>query len=807
MTLNRDSAPKILLLHSDSSLIEWLHTLGYQTLVSRVRDSAERLQSFRPDLIWLDAQHGGFEALPSIREMCMAAGVPDLPILLAVPNLPNVIETAYLSGATDVILPSDSDVVRAGRLANLVSSQRKHAQTITTMMRLRRQWDQTFTRNPAVAVLVDANTSQIVDANNAAARFYGYTISEMRNMRLRDLEATGDLTPMSGSLRSYSHRLASGQVRDVKIFASPIEGENRELILMLVFDNTKRREAETAEVMQRNFAEALSHTAAVLTSTLDLNVVLDRILQQAAQVVPHDASNIMLIKDGVARMVRWRGYENRTTDAELGAMRLRISEVENFRRAMETLQPLAISDINQYVGWSPQSATAWVRSYVCAPIRWGERVVGFLNLDSLRTGRFSQIDAERLQALADQAAIAIRNAQLYRRIKRQAALLDRRVRERTAELDAERGQLSAILDAMAEGVAFIEMDANAEHPEATRVRYVNEALIEMTGYSAQEWQHQSLQLFLSEDQSAENFTTEIGEMFAALRAGQIYSAEYKMRRKNGTQFDAFDTTSPVLNADGGLIGAVTIVRDISREKALEQERMNFVANASHELRTPIANLKTRLYLARKQPDKLSEHLRVIEEVSGKMQRLVDDLLAISRFQRGVIQLDLIPLTLQTLIEDITSLQQPEAERKGQTLTYICPPTPIIVQADPERLNQVVTNLVTNAINYTPQGGTIEVRTETGERDGVTHGLIVVADSGIGIAPEHVSYIFQPFYRVASSVPGTGLGLSIASQIVELHGGALEVESEIGKGSQFRVWLPLSQNEQTPIPLTHGKDAR
>ena len=792
ITLNAEFSPVILLLHADPVLNDWFSAHRYRPLVARLEDCVKALNDARPALIWLDAASGGLDALAVVREACIAVGEPDIPILIALPSLPHLIEMAYAAGATDIITPSDPDSVRTQRVARWIDVRQKQIQAQGTTVRLRRQWEQTFTRNPAVSVLVDANTSEIVDANPAAARFYGYTVMQMRQMHLRNLEATGDLVPMNGSLRTYAHRLASGQVRDVKIFASPIDSDQRNLILMIVFDNTKRREAETAEVYQRTLAEALRHTAAVLTSTLDLNVVLDRILQQGVQAIPHDAANIMLVRDGIARLVRWRGYTPRTPDAEMSALRLPIDQYANFRYATMTRQPLAIPDVSRYPGWVPTIATDWIKSYLCAPIRIRERVIGFLNLDSSKVGRFTQLDAERLQALADQAAIAIHNAQLYRRIKRQAALLERRVRQRTAELDAERGQLRAILDAMAEGVVFIETDTtlDAYNSPTRRVRYVNEALVEMTGYSAEEWQQHSLDLFRSDDQTDVDFQREINDLYAALRTGEIYSASHKMQRKDGSAFDAFETTSPVLNAARALIGAVSVVRDVSREKALEQERTNFVAHASHELRTPIANLKTRLYLMRKQPEKLQEHMRVIEDVAGKMQRLVDDLLAISRFQRGVIELDRRPIVLQPLIEAIVNLQQPEAERKGQTLLCRCAEPPIWVDGDAERLNQIVTNLITNAINYTPAGGTITVSGAIAVHDGGLQGMIEVADTGIGIALEHQAYIFQPFYRVASSVPGTGLGLSIAKQIVKLHGGALEVESELGKGSRFQVWLPL-----------------
>jgi PAS domain S-box-containing protein len=470
------------------------------------------------------------------------------------------------------------------------------------------------------------------------------------------------------------------------------------------------------------------------------------------------------------------------------ALRLDIDQIVSFREVLTTGKPLVIADTRDYPDWVIIQPTNWLRSHLCAPIRWGSRVIGFVNLDSATPGHFTQIDAERVQALADQAAIAIRNAQLYRGIKRQAASLELRIQERTAELDAERAQLHAILDAMVEGVAFIEMLPDLSVIDFP-VRYVNEAMISLTGYSQAEWISTGQRLFKTPHATETEYVAVLNKIYSTVRQGKIWEGGYIMQRKDGSTFDAFETVTPVMRPDGTLIGIVSVLRDVSAEKALEQERMNFVANASHELRTPIANLKTRLYLARKQPEKLDEHLRVMEEVTGRMQRLVDDLLAISRFQRGAIELQRTTLHLQTTVMEIVVLQIPEAERKQQTLAWQTDETPILVFADAQRIHQVITNLLTNAINYTPMGGRIDVCVCRRVRDQTSYGVIEVKDNGLGISADDLPYIFQPFYRVASSVPGTGLGLSIALQIVELHTGFMEVDSRLGEGSAFRVWLP------------------
>ncbi len=163
---------------------------------------------------------------------------------------------------------------------------------------------------------------------------------------------------------------------------------------------------------QRALAEALRDTAAALVSTLDFDQVLERVLTHAGQVVPHDAGTIMLDEQGVARVARSRGYAERGL-ASVSEVRFPIAATSNLRYMSETWRPLVVPDTTSYPGWTDLPETNWIRSYAAAPIKVKGQVVGFINLDSAASGFFTQAHAERLQAFADQAAIAIENARLY----------------------------------------------------------------------------------------------------------------------------------------------------------------------------------------------------------------------------------------------------------------------------------------------------------------------------------------------------------------------------------------------------------
>ena len=235
-----------------------------------------------------------------------------------------------------------------------------------------------------------------------------------------------------------------------------------------------------------------------------------------------------------------------------------------------------------------------------------------------------------------------------------------------------------------------------------------------------------------------------------------------------------------------------LFRDVGQEKALQAQKDRFIASASHELRTPVTNLKMRLYLARHQPDKVEEHLAAIENSTNHMMNLVENLLDVSRFERGLIVLHPERVTLQELVEQVVEDQRLIAEERSISLGSDVPDAPIAAFVDPDRILQVIANLVTNAINYTPANGRVLVKLLREGQNGRDQAVIAVKDTGIGIPSEAAAHIFEPFFRGAgqASVKGTGLGLTIVREIVSLHGGEVAVQSEIGAGSTFFVRLPL-----------------
>jgi PAS domain S-box-containing protein len=325
----------------------------------------------------------------------------------------------------------------------------------------------------------------------------------------------------------------------------------------------------------------------------------------------------------------------------------------------------------------------------------------------------------------------------------------------------------------------------------------------MTGYSVDELIGQPGTILFANEPDAQKQAEAMLTAIADIQAnrGTIWRGEGKMTRKSGSTFYAALTITAAdeggdenKDSEGNVhLGAVTIIRDITEEKQLQFHKSLFLANASHELRTPLTNLNTRLYLMRKQPEKMSEHQVVLERVCTQMTGLVEDLLDISRFERGILPIDLRRIVVQDMISEVVVIQQPEAQRKHVKLTAELPEQPLYIEADPARLTQVVVNLTINAINYTHENGMVHIDLVTEDVENTEFIAIRVCDSGVGIAPEHLEKIFEPFFRATEgSARGTGLGLSIARSIVELHSGSLTVESKLDQGSVFTVRLPIKK---------------
>lgn len=249
--------------------------------------------------------------------------------------------------------------------------------------------------------------------------------------------------------------------------------------------------------------------------------------------------------------------------------------------------------------------------------------------------------------------------------------------------------------------------------------------------------------------------------------------------------------------DENLVGTVVIVQDISQSEKLEQTRREFVSNVSHEFRTPLTIIKGSVELlidgAVTNPADVMQMYNRIENETVALEHLVRDLLDVSRFKAGKVQLSLSELDLNLLISETVDSLKLISSKKKIRLNVNTANIPHIF-ADKDRIRQLIIIFVDNALKFTPSGGTVTVSTQLVDE----MVCMKIRDTGKGMAKEDIPYIFERFYKAdksrGGSKTGTGLGLSIASGIVDAHGGGITVESELGKGTEFSVMLPVFKKD-------------
>lgn len=268
----------------------------------------------------------------------------------------------------------------------------------------------------------------------------------------------------------------------------------------------------------------------------------------------------------------------------------------------------------------------------------------------------------------------------------------------------------------------------------------------------------------------------------------IYDPEEKI-----LHFDAV----PMFEDNGVYRGMLFLLRDVTDIRKLEVMRSEFVANVSHELKTPIAAVKgfaeTLLAGGVKDEETMRSFLQIIYDEGDRLNRLIGDILELSKIESRRVPLEYEPIELKPLFESLFEVLKPAAEKKS-IITCLDIPGEMFIEGDEDRLRQIFMNLLSNAISYTMDGGRVKVTAHPIEVDGEEKIRFIVSDTGIGIPKKDLPRIFERFYRVdkarSRSSGGTGLGLSIVKHLVELHHGVIRVESKVGEGTSFILDLPL-----------------
>jgi len=408
------------------------------------------------------------------------------------------------------------------------------------------------------------------------------------------------------------------------------------------------------------------------------------------------------------------------------------------------------------------------RAELTIPLMLAGEVLGVLDVQSDRPGSLTQADVELLQPLAAQIAISLSNAQLFQALRDYTAELETRVNERTQRIREQQERITAILRSVGDGVAVVNLAGQIilTNPQA-------DALLRGQGRSPALGQR-------------------IREAIHDLAAQPESNAERQLDLA-GLSIEAHATK---LVEAGNVQGTVVVLHDITHLQEIDRLKSEFVTTVSHELRTPMANLKLYLKLLQEgKPEHQSRYVDTMQRETARLEHLIGNLLDLSRLDDpSIVDQPRKPVDLNELVRRVVTNHEPQAETEKISLQASLDETLPPVFGNRNQLIQVLTNLISNALAYTPEGGDVWIRSATQSALEESEVVITVEDSGVGISPDELELIFDRFYRGRNAdilnVPGSGLGLAIVKDIVELHGGSIAVSSAVGVGSTFSLTFPV-----------------
>ena len=408
-------------------------------------------------------------------------------------------------------------------------------------------------------------------------------------------------------------------------------------------------------------------------------------------------------------------------------------------------------------------------------------VLGTLAVGSRKLRKFSTEKISLLQTFGAQLGMALENAQLYDEVHRGKAYIENLV----------------------ENAADIILSTDLEDQILTWNRGAELTL----GYSKEEVIGKHLSILLPPSR-----VHELAEMRAKVElSGALRDIEVEGKRKGGAAIYLSLSVSPITDVDGKIVGFLRVAKDVTEKKRYERRlkeldklKSDFVSNVSHELRTPLTAIKGSVDnmldgLTGDLNEKQNRYLVRVKSNADRLARLINDLLDLSRIEAGI-KLKRTNLSLPTVAREVVESLGSVAAEKLISFEIECPDVNLTAWADPDRIVEVLTNLIGNAIKFTPTNGKVSLCLK---RSGNEWVKISVADTGPGIPSDEANRIFDKFYQVTQpekqKAMGTGLGLSITKALVEMHGGKIWLESEVGKGSIFSFILPAEQPLKFNLP--------
>lgn len=690
----------------------------------------------------------------------------------------------------------DSD----GRVTGIVGVTRditKHKQIEAALRNSEEQFRSTFTYAAIGMALVGLN-GKWLQVNNAVCEIVGYTEQELLAKTFQDITHPDDLDSdlqyvgqlLAGEIQSYQmeKRYVHKQGHEVWVFLSVSlvrDSEGNPLHFVSQIQNiTDRKQAEAAlkarmeeEHEFQNYLEALHTITIELTKIDDLDEFYKRAVEFGLQRLGFDRFGFLLYDPIHTRVIGTYGTDAQGNLVAEHHIHLDPSDLTGILlRAYQEAEEFVVSEENQlFSNFQPigmgQNAVA---------VLWnGIEKLGWLAIDNgVKHMPISKAVLDILKLYASTLGT------LLAQKRTQIALVE------------QRNLLRTLIDHLPDNIYIKDINS--------RFILANKATIASVGGSSDKDVIGKSDFDFIEPELAKVFYADEQTL---LKSGEsIMNREESAIDSDGNKVYLSITKIPLRDIQGQVIGLIGTNHNITERKKIEQQALelqkereqikilsDFIHDISHDFRTPLATISSSLYLMTRttDPEKQKGYFGTAEEQIARLTQLIDRLLIIGRLDSQS-ALEFEPIDVNRVAADVFSKVAYDAQQKNIRVDTLLSETSLIIQANLQELSLAFTELGRNAVIYTPPNGTITIRTRQKDDEAV----IQVYDSGIGISADELDLIFQRLYRVdkarSTTTGGAGLGLSIVKRIIELHHGRIEVESVVGKGSIFRVFLPLSR---------------
>ena len=533
----------------------------------------------------------------------------------------------------------------------------------------------------------------------------------------------------------------------------------------------QRMRAEEEIKARNRELSILNAIATTLNQSLDLEDILSSALDKTLGLMELKAGVIYLLGEPANKpeLIDFKG-----TPAEFIAAIASLRVGEGITgRAVHSGEHIVVADIStpqDFVQLMKERAEEGM-SFINFPLKAKDRVHGMMIVGSIIPCRFTLEEVRLLNSIGSQMGVAIENARLY------------------ALTEEQKGYAQTVLYSIADGVYTTDLTG--------RITSWNRGAAIITGYKTEEVIGKSCRSILNHvDEDGNNLCADRCPFMEYLQTGEPPPTQVAfIRTTDNRRVPVATSVAAVKDAGGNIIARVEVFRDISKEREIDRMKTNFVSAISHELRTPLASIQgfAEMLIDEDFEDEetAKEYLEIIVEESERLGKLIGNVLDLNNIESGKIKMDKTRLSLLDVIEGTVSLFSQQAEESNIKIDVKVADSLPRVEADEDMITQVMENLISNAIKYSPDGGLVTIKA-TVEANFVN---VSVSDTGIGIPPDALDKVFERFYRVDDDrvrvAGGTGLGLALVKEMIEKHGGSIGLESELSKGSIFTFRLPAT----------------